>query len=153
MVKDWCKFLITFFHNFLALFLGECASFYASYDFSHFSLDQCHRWTRAPVPCRRYELPRKAKLSMAYKYESKDNQGIVLTSNYLISLNIILAWILFSFECFPPFIYQNQCIKWGNYLNILRFCDLKSCLFVFHSQSLTRTCFPGMFWNSKKLVF
>ena len=64
---------------FVGLFSGECARFYASYDFSHFSLDQCHRWTRAPLPCRRYELPRKAKLSMAYKYESEDNQGIVLT--------------------------------------------------------------------------
>ena len=39
---------------------------------------------------------------MAYKYESEDNQGIVLTWNYLISLNSILAWVLFSFlNSFP----------------------------------------------------
>ena len=135
----------------MGLFSGECASFHASYDFSHFSLDQCHWWTRAPVPCRRYELPRKAKLSMAYKYESEDKQGIVLNWNYLISLNI-LACIFFFFEYFPPY-FPKSVDKMGQlfkYFEIL--WPKKSSLFVFYSHSLTRTCFPGMFWNSKKLV-
>ena len=131
----------------MGLFSGECASFHASYDFSNFSLDQCHWWTRAPVPCRRHELPRKAKLSMAYKYESEDNQGIVLT--YFLKYYPCLNTLHLSL------ISQNQYIRWGNY--IFEYFEIlwpqKSCLFVFHSHSLTRTCFPGMFWNSKKLVF